>query len=72
MADIDFAKLSLQLSDFVELYREQFAMENCEPTLQRYKYRLRIASNFSMMMSLGAKFIKMEDYITYIKLVPVK
>ncbi len=72
MADTDLAKLSLQFFDFVELYREQFAMEYCEPILQRQNCRLRIACKFSMMMPLEAKFIKMEDYITDIQLVTVK
>ena len=43
MADIDLAKVSLQM--FVELYRENFAKEWFQPTLQRHKHWLRIASS---------------------------
>ena len=60
-----FAKFSLQI--FVELYRENVAMEWCTPTLQRQRHLLRIAYKFSLLTPLEGMFTKMEECISEIR-----
>ena len=56
-----FVRLSLQM--FVELYRENFAMEWCKPTLQWQKHRLRISCKLSLWTPLEGMFPNIEECI---------